>query len=893
MRNATTSYLTRIVVGALLLAACAYLLSAALRAPETWTIQIGAEGDNRFSTGFFLREESGGLPFRWSSPDARLILHGADASPLAIELLINGSQIIKSGDPHLSIVAEQPSASGPISTTFSVNEGWQRYRVLLPPSDAKGAAPSYALVSGTSRPGPQDGRDLGAALSTVRLIPITENSNPWWLQGLPLHPRALAYTWLIAVLACAAGKGVSLLRTWRNSTKASDSGWHWPIVLLVGTVVTLALVVWARLTPYSLAWVLPPLPWFLSVATVALVARPLIKLLSQLSETLPYPYLLWGGGLLLLIAQGLFNAQTFLIGAIVLMLLALSLIVVAERRAANDKELNQHKLASIKHPLWWLAGIFVLALGLRFYDLANLPFGLWRDEARHGLYALRILEDPSYRPVYIAEGGVNMPALTFYFFALEFKLWGIHAWTMRPFTALAGALSVLPLYGLTRRLFSERIALLAALLYACSAWHITVSRFSFSTVFDPFFGLTGLWLLSEGWHLLKRDPQQRRYQIQTWLLWLLGGIFVGLAIQTYHTGRVVPGVAGLLALGYLWQIWYKSHKTPDKRPRFELTTQWLISVVALGLGVLIAAGPMLWYALTREAEFNDRVSGVFLLSEDALKGGSPLAALDTTLGKHLLLYNVRGDENGRHAPPNRPGFDFVSGFGLLLGCALIARRAPNGTWPGLGWRGLFLIGAIGISMVPSAFAVDAPHGMRSVGSIAFACVVAALGLEWFLRLLLNSKLSLPQAILQGAAATLVLLVVALNYSTYFVQMRQDPAVWVSFYPVHTKVGEYVREIRQTDPDRQIFVAAGIATNPVFVYLNHGYSIQTFDAGVASEPIRPGAIFVLSGYTYEKDREILADYLGQNPQALATGVDFPDGRSPSFVVYAADPSAIQP
>ena len=40
----------------------------------------------------------------------------------------------------------------------------------------------------------------------------------------------------------------------------------------------------------------------------------------------------------------------------------------------------------------------LLALALRMWDLGGLPFGLWRDEARHGLVALRILDDPDYRP---------------------------------------------------------------------------------------------------------------------------------------------------------------------------------------------------------------------------------------------------------------------------------------------------------------------------------------------------------------------------------------------------------------------------------------------------------------------------------------------------------------
>ena len=136
----------------------------------------------------------------------------------------------------------------------------------------------------------------------------------------------------------------------------------------------------------------------------------------------------------------------------------------------------------------------------------------------------------------------------------------------------------------------------------------------------------------------------------------------------------------------------------------------------------------------------------------------------------------------------------------------------------------------------------------------------------------------------------LLLAVVLNIYTYFIWMRASPEVWVAFYPVHTQVGAYVRDLRERGDDRQIFVAAGIATNPVFVYLTSGYNVQTFDAAVASEPLRPGAIFILSGYTYAKDNAMLASYLGPNPQPLAVGPNFPDNRSPSFVAYAVAPNA---
>src|SRR5437763_1537601 len=40
-----------------------------------------------------------------------------------------------------------------------------------------------------------------------------------------------------------------------------------------------------------------------------------------------------------------------------------------------------------------LVAILALAAGARFYRLAAVPFGLWRDEARHGLEALHLLCD--------------------------------------------------------------------------------------------------------------------------------------------------------------------------------------------------------------------------------------------------------------------------------------------------------------------------------------------------------------------------------------------------------------------------------------------------------------------------------------------------------------------
>src|SRR5262249_13413575 len=161
------------------------------------------------------------------------------------------------------------------------------------------------------------------------------------------------------------------------------------------------------------------------------------------------------------------------------------------------------------------------------------------------------------------------------------------------------------LFGLVRWLYGVRPALLAALLLAVSAWHITISRFSFPTVFDPLFGLTGLWLLTVGLQEQRTKNKEQNSAAGRSLFFVLcslffAGVFLGLALQTYHTGRVVPVIAGILFL----KLRIEKIKWRNWRSIFLiLNSQFSI----LLLGFLLAAGPLLIYALNQQAAFNDRV----------------------------------------------------------------------------------------------------------------------------------------------------------------------------------------------------------------------------------------------------------------------------------------------
>jgi hypothetical protein len=297
--------------------------------------------------------------------------------------------------------------------------------------------------------------------------------------------------------------------------------------------------------------------------------------------------------------------------------------------------------------------------------------------------------------------------------------------------------------------------------------------------------------------------------------------------------------------------------------------------------------------------FNARVGAVFLLSDESSDKRPPLAKLDESLGRHLLMFNVRGDGNGRHAAPNRPMLDAVAGLGLLAGVAALLRRRGD-------WRSQFVLAALAVGLLPSLLAVDSPHAMRAIDALPFACIAAAIGLVQLWRILSGAtpnnatrddtpatdhgpRTTDSRSQFRRASLALALawgLALALNAWTYFVIMPADREVWTAFYPLHTRIGEYVRDLageRGAEAVRQIYVADRLAGNPVFGYLTFDLPVQTFGSRL-SAPALPGALFVVQGSFAQQDlRELIASH-GLDPAPVLRGPPLPDGSIPAFVVY---------
>ena len=595
--------------------------------------------------------------------------------------------------------------------------------------------------------------------------------------------RGLAWTLLLAALA-------TVLARLRRGGSAGAPAASW--LLLAPVSCAAAALAWAaQRDPYLMAWALPPMPWTLGVV-------------------------------------------------------ALGLLVT--RRRATAPGPKEAEAGETPRPWRWapafLLSALALALAMRLVAIEELPWALWRDEARHGVFALQILEEGACPPIWGHH--VNLPALGLYPFALALKVWGLHTWSLRTVTGLAGALTVLPLYGLAYRLTRRRdVGLMAAALLAVSSWHVSVSRFSFPTVFDPFLTLTGLWLL-----LRARDAGSETRRAG-WAA--AAGIALGLAMQTYHSARVAP----LLAAALVFWI-----GRPVRRASI---------VVPLVLAFAVVIAPLALYAVAHPAATNDRVGKVFLLRHAARGGEAPLAALDASLGRHLLMFHWRGDDNGRHHAPGKPLLDGMTGLAFLAGLALLLKR----------WRtdaSRFLLVALAVAIAPSLLAVDGPHAMRSIGAAAFACLIAAKG-----ALALARSTPWPRA----CALATVGLALVLNATTYFVTMPVDPRVWGASDAVPTQVGDFVRHRAAHHGSaavERIFVSEEVARSDVFGYLTHGTDPARFDAQTLSRAARPGDLFVLSGDSHAKEARALARYLGPHPAPAALGPPFPGLTVPSFVVY---------
>ena len=415
-----------------------------------------------------------------------------------------------------------------------------------------------------------------------------------------------------------------------------------------------------------------------------------------------------------------------------------------------------------------LVFILLLAAFLRLYHLDTLPYGVWYDEADNGLQVRRMIQDPSWRPVYVPS--TNLPAHFLYLVLFSFRLLGETSLALRAVAVVLGLLTVPAAYLAGRELFphDRRLALALAFFLAVSRWDVNWSRIGMHGVSVPLFELLALGLFL------------RALRTGRWTTFAWAGVALGLGLCFYTPFRLFPFVIGLFLVAWLLQ------HSPAGKGRDSLQAV-AVPTIIFGMAILLTVAPVAQFSLQQGDVFWARARKMSIF-QDPNVTDLP-AAVAQNAAKHFLMFNYRGDPNGRHNLPGEPMLD--AGVGILFVLGLLASLARLGQPKYLLlvlWLGVMLMGGI------LSVTFESPQSLRAIGSLPAAYVLAVVPLELLLaegEAILRRRRA--RRAIQCALALLLALVGWANFYTYFYRQARDFAVWNAFATAETHL---VREIQR-------------------------------------------------------------------------------------------------
>ena len=287
----------------------------------------------------------------------------------------------------------------------------------------------------------------------------------------------------------------------------------------------------------------------------------------------------------------------------------------------------------------------------------------------------------------------------------------------------------------------------------------------------------------------------RAYRSGRWLDWLIAGALYGVSFYTYLPSRFTPLVLIVFGLGLILARRFK-----------RLWPGALIFVIAAS----IVVAPLAITALTNWDVVMGRLGDVSILSP-AINGGDVVGmAIGNTL-KALGMFFWQGDRIPRHNVPYRPIFDWlvtiVFVFGLvrlILGALRQRRRAERSPLPDFldytppkrmalpdKLPSVFVLLWIGVMLLPTILAEDAPHFLRAVGVLPVVMVIPAIGLDTLVQWL-TRRTGFGWRVLSGSLVAGVLIVSTVLTVTDYARYAADPNTAYAFEAAATTLASSAR-----------------------------------------------------------------------------------------------------
>jgi 4-amino-4-deoxy-L-arabinose transferase-like glycosyltransferase len=232
--------------------------------------------------------------------------------------------------------------------------------------------------------------------------------------------------------------------------------------------------------------------------------------------------------------------------------------------------------------------LFLAIVAFYFYGLGHLPF-VGPDEARYAQVAREMfLRHDLITPTLGARAWFEKPALLYWMMILSFKLFGVTEWSARLPSAISGALTVLAVFVVSRRIEDDKEP--DSKIQGYAFWSVFAVEtmlgivvFSLAASFDIVLTMTMTWALVFYflYHLELCSGENERPPS-----WLLAGfyIFIGLSLLAKGlVGIVLP--FGVLVLYYLFQ-----RRLPERRTLSSIV--WGLPVALIVAGTWY--GPVIW-----------------------------------------------------------------------------------------------------------------------------------------------------------------------------------------------------------------------------------------------------------------------------------------------------------
>lgn len=359
-----------------------------------------------------------------------------------------------------------------------------------------------------------------------------------------------------------------------------------------------------------------------------------------------------------------------------------------------------------------LALVFIaLAAVYYFLGLKSVPGGIFPDAAANGLDANLIL-DGQHQPFF--ERGNGRESLFFYLMAGAIYLFGLSHYSILIPGAIVAILTIWGVYMLGKEAFSTKVGFIAMVISAASYWLFIISRTGFRAILMPLFLVWFFYFL-----LLAVKKENR-----VWLWASLSGLMFGLGFYSYIAYRMV----------FAWLAFFIILLIISKISDRKKHSKYLRISIWFTLFTIISVLPLLIYFYYNPDAIVGRAGQVSIFSPE-LNQGNLIGTLYDQVMRNFLAFWTEGDLNWRHNISGWPLLDRLTGIFLIGGLVFFTIKSLQfikNLFSRVSFAGIeyfIIIVTFFLMLVPAIMSPEgSPHGLRLIGALPFAAIMAG----WFL-----------------------------------------------------------------------------------------------------------------------------------------------------------------